>query len=48
MIEATSLGLTDADLLIQAGIARAIEIGSPSTIAVVDVGGTHYVTGSNG
>jgi uncharacterized protein GlcG (DUF336 family) len=27
-------------LLIQAGIARANEIGSPSTIAVVDVGGT--------
>jgi uncharacterized protein GlcG (DUF336 family) len=35
-----SLGLADANLLIQAGIARATQIGSPSTIAVVDVGGT--------
>jgi uncharacterized protein GlcG (DUF336 family) len=35
-----SLGLMDANMLIQAGIARANEIGSPSTIAVVDIGGT--------
>lgn len=40
MIIVKSLGLTEANLLIQAGIARASEIGSPSTIAVVDVGGT--------
>jgi len=40
MITVKSLGLTEANVLIQAGIARATEIGSPSTIAVVDVGGT--------
>lgn len=40
MISIKSLGLTEANLVIQAGIARANEIGSPSTIAVVDVGGT--------
>jgi uncharacterized protein GlcG (DUF336 family) len=40
MITVKSLGLADANLLIQAGISRANEIGSPSTIAVVDVGGT--------
>jgi uncharacterized protein GlcG (DUF336 family) len=40
MITTKSLGLAEANLLIQAGIARAGEIGSPSTIAVVDVGGT--------
>jgi uncharacterized protein GlcG (DUF336 family) len=40
MITLKSLGLTDANVLIQAGIARANEIGSPSTISVVDVGGT--------
>jgi uncharacterized protein GlcG (DUF336 family) len=40
MIIVKSLGLSDADLVIQAGIARANAIGSPSTIAVVDVGGT--------
>ncbi len=40
MITVKSLGLTDANLVIQAGIARANKIGSPSTIAVVDVGGT--------
>jgi uncharacterized protein GlcG (DUF336 family) len=39
MIPIKSLGLIEANLLIQAGIARAVEIGSPSTIAVVDVGG---------
>jgi uncharacterized protein GlcG (DUF336 family) len=40
MLTVKSLGLADADLLIAAGIARANQIGSPSTIAVVDVGGT--------
>jgi NAD(P)-dependent dehydrogenase (short-subunit alcohol dehydrogenase family)/uncharacterized protein GlcG (DUF336 family) len=40
MITIKSLGLTEANLVIQAGITRANEIGSPSTIAVVDVGGT--------
>ena len=40
MITVKSLGLADANLVIQAGIARATKIGSPSTIAVVDVGGT--------
>ena len=35
-----SLGLAEANQLIQAGIVRATQIGSPSTIAVVDVGGT--------
>jgi uncharacterized protein GlcG (DUF336 family) len=40
MITVKSLGLADANLVIQAGIARAKTIGSPSTIAVVDVGGT--------
>jgi uncharacterized protein GlcG (DUF336 family) len=40
MITTQSLALQDANQLIEAGIARANEIGSPSTIAVVDVGGT--------
>ena len=40
MITAKSLGLEEANLIIQAGIARATDIGSPSTICVVDVGGT--------
>lgn len=40
MITVKSLGLADANLVIQAGIARASQINSPSTIAVVDVGGT--------
>src|SRR3982751_360702 len=40
MITVKSLSLAEANLLIEAGIARATEIGSPSTIAVVDVGGT--------
>ena len=40
MITIKSLGLADADLVIEAGIARANEIGSPSTVSVVDVGGT--------
>jgi uncharacterized protein GlcG (DUF336 family) len=35
-----SLGLAEANAVIQAGIARATAIGSPSTIAVVDAGGT--------
>ena len=40
MITIKSLSLADANLIIQAGIARATQIGSPSTISVVDVGGT--------
>src|ERR1051326_5946336 len=40
MISLKSLNLAEANLVIQAGIARANQIGSPSTISVVDVGGT--------
>ncbi|MBB3458052.1 uncharacterized protein GlcG (DUF336 family) [Rhizobium sp. BK313] len=40
MIFLKSLGLEEANLVIQAGIARAKAIESPSTICVVDVGGT--------
>src|SRR4051812_9307196 len=40
MITVKSLSLAEANLLIEAGIARATEIGSPSTIAGVYVGGT--------
>ncbi|HEY9132075.1 MAG TPA: heme-binding protein [Dyella sp.] len=40
MITMKSLGLADAGLVIQAGIDHANKIGSPSTIAVVDAGGT--------
>lgn len=40
MISIKSLGLADATLVIQAGIDQANKIGSPSTIAVVDAGGT--------
>jgi uncharacterized protein GlcG (DUF336 family) len=40
MITLKSVGLADANQAIQAGIAHATRIGSPSTIAVVDVGGT--------
>ena len=40
MIIVKSLGLAEANVVMQAGIARANAIGSPSTIAVVDVGGT--------
>src|SRR4051794_2366998 len=40
MITIKSLDLAEANSLIAAGIARAEEIGSPSTICVVDVGGT--------
>jgi uncharacterized protein GlcG (DUF336 family) len=39
MISIKSLSLAEANLVVQ-GIARANEIGSPSTISVVDVGGT--------
>ena len=39
MITVNSLGLSEANLVIQAGIRRATEIGSPSTVCVVDVGG---------
>jgi uncharacterized protein GlcG (DUF336 family) len=35
-----SLGLEEANRILQAGIIHAEKIGSPSTIAVVDVGGT--------
>lgn len=40
MIAVNSLGLEDANRIIQAGIAHAGKIGSPSTITVVDAGGT--------
>ena len=40
MITVQSLGLAEANQLIAAAIARATEIGSPSTICVVDPGGT--------
>jgi uncharacterized protein GlcG (DUF336 family) len=40
MITVKSLGLAEANRVIEAGIAHANKIGSPSTIAVVDVGGT--------
>jgi uncharacterized protein GlcG (DUF336 family) len=40
MITVKTLGLSDANIVIQAGIGRANAIHSPSTIAVVDVGGT--------
>lgn len=40
MITMQSLGLEEANLVIRAGIDRATAIGSPSTISVVDVGGT--------
>lgn len=40
MMNVKSLALAEANRLIAAGIARATEIASPSTIAVVDVGGT--------
>jgi uncharacterized protein GlcG (DUF336 family) len=43
MITVKSLGLADANSAIEAGIAHASAIGSPSTIAVVDVGGTIIV-----
>ena len=39
MMTVKSLDLSDANAVIQAGISRATEIGSPSTISVVDVGG---------
>jgi uncharacterized protein GlcG (DUF336 family) len=40
MITLKSLALDDAKTIAEAGIARAKEINSPSTISVVDVGGT--------
>ncbi len=40
MITVKSLGLDDAKMIVDAGIARAREIASPSTVSVVDVGGT--------
>jgi uncharacterized protein GlcG (DUF336 family) len=40
MITIKSLNLAEANQVIQAGISRANEINSPSTISVVDVGGT--------
>jgi uncharacterized protein GlcG (DUF336 family) len=40
MITVKTLSLADANRVIQAGIAHANKIGSPSTIAVVDVGGS--------
>lgn len=39
MMTVKSLGLADANRMLQAGIAHANKIRSPSTIAVVDVGG---------
>jgi len=40
MITMKSLSLDDAKQLVEAGIARAKDIKSPSSITVVDVGGT--------
>jgi uncharacterized protein GlcG (DUF336 family) len=40
MITLKTLSLVEANLVIQAGIARATAIASPSTISVVDAGGT--------
>jgi uncharacterized protein GlcG (DUF336 family) len=40
MISVRSVDLEEANRVIQAGIMHAMKIGSPSTIAVVDVGGT--------
>jgi hypothetical protein len=40
MITLKSLGLAEANVLMQAEIARADEIGSPSRISVLEVGGT--------
>jgi uncharacterized protein GlcG (DUF336 family) len=40
MITIKSLDLAEANRVIEAGIARATAIGSPSTISVVDPGGT--------
>jgi uncharacterized protein GlcG (DUF336 family) len=39
MITVKSLGLDDAKRIVDAGMARATEIASPSTVSVVDVGG---------
>ena len=43
MIDVKSLDLEEANRILQAGIIHAKKIGSPSTIAVVDVGGTVVV-----
>ncbi|MET0231990.1 MAG: heme-binding protein [Rhodanobacteraceae bacterium] len=40
MLTLKSIALQDANRIIEKGIAQADRIGSPSTIAVVDVGGT--------
>lgn len=40
MLTIKSLGLAEANKVIEAGIARASAINSPSTVCVVDVGGT--------
>jgi uncharacterized protein GlcG (DUF336 family) len=40
MITQRTLSLAEANLIIQAGISRATAIASPSTISVVDAGGT--------
>jgi len=40
MITQRTLSLAEANLIIQAGISRATTIASPSTISVVDAGGT--------
>ena len=40
MLTLKSIALEDANRIIEKGIAQAGRIGSPSTIAVVDVGGT--------
>jgi uncharacterized protein GlcG (DUF336 family) len=40
MITVKSLGLAEANRIIERGIAHARSIGSPSTLAVVDAGGT--------
>ncbi len=39
MLQLTSVSLADARRVIAAGEAKAVEIGSPSNIAVVDAGG---------
>lgn len=40
MLTVKSLGLAEANQAIAEGVARAAAIGSPSTISVVDAGGT--------
>jgi uncharacterized protein GlcG (DUF336 family) len=43
MITTKSVDLAEATHILQAGIARANEIGSPSTVSVVDAAGTIVV-----